>query len=149
MSPLARTDHIATEERINPAHNHRIGDNHGHLALHRTHHALHGIRVRHRIWGRLASVLGCLEVRPGLVRCRQRIATGVERALGEHVVVLTDVDAVYKAALLAGSLLIEGFGRGGKENGRVVPQDAGQDLWRCELEGGRTGGGAKKGEGAP
>lgn len=50
------------------------------------------------------------------------------------MVILADIDAVHEAALLADSLLVEGFGRRGEEDGRVVPENASQNLQKRELE---------------
>lgn len=109
----APTDDITAEEGVDPAHNQRIGDDHGHLSLHGTHHALHGIRVRHWIRRRLTPVLWCLEVCTGLVGCHQRIAARVERSLREHVEIGSHVNAVRKRALLTLSPLVKSLGRVG------------------------------------
>ncbi len=42
--------------------------------------------------------------------------------------VAAHVDAVEQGALLAEGLLVELFGRGGEQDGRVVSEDASEDL---------------------
>lgn len=73
-----RTDNVSAEEGINPAHDHGVGDDHGHLPLHGAHHALHGVGVCHGVGRRLAPVLGRAEERARLVRGRQGVAPRAE-----------------------------------------------------------------------
>lgn len=88
------TDDVAAEESIDPAHDERVGDYHGHVVLHHAHHALHGIRIRHGVRGRLATALGGLEKGTGLVGRGQRVTARIEGPLRQHMVVAAHVDAV-------------------------------------------------------
>lgn len=58
---VGRTDDKTGEEGVDPAHDQRLRDHHRHVPLHHPHHPFHGRRVRHRVPGRLASVLGVFE----------------------------------------------------------------------------------------
>lgn len=58
----------------------------------------------------------------------------MERLGGQDVVVRSDVDAVDEGALFADGLLVEGFGRGGEEDGYVVAEDSGEDHYDCDGE---------------
>lgn len=114
------TNNITAKKRINPAHNQRIRNNHGHLVLHHAHHAVHRAGIAQGIRRRLSAILGVLEVCAGLICSREHFSSRVERALGERVEVGSDLDAVEEGALLADGLAVLFLGRGLHEDCGIV-----------------------------
>lgn len=122
------TNDITTKESIDPAHDQSVGNDHGHLPLHSSHHALHSVRVGHGIGWRLAPVLWGFQVSTGLVGGGEGVTAGLEGALGQNVEVGAHVDAVGQGPLLTDGFLIEGFGGRGEKDGDIVSEDSRQDL---------------------
>lgn len=57
------TDHKSRKERIDPAHDQRLGNHHHHVSLQHAHHLLHASWVGHRVGRRLSPVVRVLEER--------------------------------------------------------------------------------------
>ncbi len=49
---VLRTHDEPLKEEVNPSHDDHLWHHHDHLRFHSGHHAVHGRRVRKRIWGR-------------------------------------------------------------------------------------------------
>lgn len=76
----------------------------------------------------MTLVLGGLEVGAGFVGGGQRVAPDVEGPPRQHVEVGPHLDAVRQRALLPNRPELLGLGRRRQEDGRVVSENAGQDL---------------------
>lgn len=122
------TDDVTAKEGIDPAHDERIGDNHGHVVLHHAHHAVHGTRIGEGVGGRLALPVRVLEESARLEGGDEVVAAGLEGAAREDVEVVLDADAVEEGALLAHRGLLELLGGVGEEDGSVMAENTGQDL---------------------
>ena len=118
---------VAAEKGVDPAHNQRIWDNHGHVVLHHPHHPLHLARIRYWVRRRLAHLLGLLQKGAVLVARDEGLAPVLKRLFGEDVVVGSQGHAAAEGALLAHAPDVELLDGGGHEDGGVVAQDAGED----------------------
>lgn len=95
------TDNVAAEKGIDPAHNQRIRDNHGHVILHHAHHAIHLARVRKRVRRRLALPIRFLEKLARLVAAGEGIASGLKRLARQRVVIGAQGGAAGEGSLFA------------------------------------------------
>lgn len=120
-------DDISTKEGVNPAHDERVGNNHGHVVLHHAHHAIHGAGVGQRVGRRLSFAIRLLQVSSSLVVGCKNITSGFESFLRKDMVVGTKSYTTSKRALLAHGLLVLLFGRCRHKNGYIVTQDTSED----------------------
>jgi hypothetical protein len=93
-------NHESREESVDPAHDERVRNDHGHVVLHHTHHAIHSARIRHRVSRRLPAALGVFEVGTRLISCRESLTAGLERGRSQRVEVGPNSDAVDEGTLL-------------------------------------------------
>lgn len=84
---VKHTNDVAAEKGVNPTHNKRIRNNHGHVVLHHAHHAVHGARVRERVGRRLTLAVRLLEVCTRLVPGAQSLPALLKGLLREDVIV--------------------------------------------------------------
>lgn len=123
------TNNITTEKGIDPAHDQRVWNDHGHLVFHHAHHAVHRAGVTHGVRGRLSTTLGIFEKGTGLVGRGQGISSRIERFLGEGVEVGAHVDAMDEGALLADCFAVLLLGGCCHQDRGVVAKDACEDLY--------------------
>jgi hypothetical protein len=118
----------ARKEGVNPTHDERLRNHHGHLSLHHAHHALHGGGIRHGIGPGLAPRVWVCQKLALLVRRHHVCFPGLERGRRQHVRVCSQVDAADEGAVLPDlreRLLLR---RGLEEDHGVVAEDTCQDL---------------------
>ena len=123
------TDDKPREKSIDPTHNQRLRHHHRHIPLHHPHHPFHRRRIRHRVRGRFPPVPGIFEESAVFVRGDHIVLSGREGGGGDGVGVVAQVDAAEEGALFAEGGEFEFFGGAGEEDGGVVAEDAGEDLW--------------------
>lgn len=120
-------DNITAEKGIDPAHNKRVGNNHGKVILHHSHHSIHGTRISKRVGGRLTLAIGILEVASGLEARDESVATGLKGLLGKDVMVVSQGDTSGEGTLLAHGLAILLLRNIGKKDGGVMSENTGED----------------------
>lgn len=124
----ALTDNKAREKGIDPPHDQRLGNHHGHVAFHHAHHALHGRRITHWIGSRLAPQFWLsqkLALLVGLDHVRLARSEGGWR---EHISVGAKVDAADEGAVLPGLGQVDFLGRGLEKRHCVMAEDACENL---------------------
>lgn len=122
------TDDETGEKSIDPSHNQRLRDHHGHLAFHHAHHALHSRRIAHWVWPGLAPHLRLSQKLALLIRLHHIRLSGGESSGREDIGVLAQCKAAGERSLLPdlGQVLLLG-GRL-KERHGIVAKDASENL---------------------
>jgi hypothetical protein len=120
-------NHESAEEGIDPAHDQGVGNDHGHVVFHHTHHAVHGAWVRHGVRSWLPAALGVLQIHPGLVGLNELIAPSLEGGRCQDMVIRPDCNAVRQRSLFPHGRLFKLLGRRGHEHCCIMPENASQN----------------------